>query len=210
MKAIIFDTETSGTNADINAILQLSYQIVDTATWQVLKEADHYFEWPTDGLVVEMGAIEVNGLTEEVIAEKQARQRAAGIPILNRHDAICEFLDDLAECDVCVAHNGKFDQKFIVATAKRENIIGLHEDGTAPSYWPRMADTMMDTVQLCKLPPKKPNPRYPNSYKWPRLYELADFLEIDYSDLNLHDSSADVELTKRCFRELCESMFYRF
>ncbi len=36
------------------------------------------------------------------------------------------------------------------------------------------------------------------------LCELADFLNIDRSDINLHDSNSDVTLTVRCFAHLVE------
>ncbi len=41
-------------------------------------------------------------------------------------------------------------------------------------------------------------------YKEPKLEELADVLGIEKSDLVLHQSSFDVELTKRCFRKIVE------
>lgn len=54
------------------------------------------------------------------------------------------FIDELIECDLCVAHNGEFDKNFINATARREGIY--------PFEWPPMIDTMKTTTNLCQLP----------------------------------------------------------
>ena len=186
MRILIFDTETGGINAWANDILQLSYQVIDGSTFQVLKEVNRYFPWPEDKYRVQWGAIQVNGLTEEYLATKE---------LSNRFDAINEFIDELEECDICVAHNGEFDKKFINATAKRE--------GNCPIDWPPMVDTMKTTTNICCLPS-----RNGCGYKWPKLIELAECLRIKTDDINLHDSSADVELTKRCFLYLLEKKFY--
>ena len=186
MKILIFDTETGGVNAWANDILQLSYQIIDGRTFRLVKEVNHYFPWPEDRSRVQWGAIQVNGLTEDFLAE---------LELSDRFDAMCEFSDDLAECEICVAHNGDFDKNFINATIKRER--------NTPIDWPLMIDTMKTTVNLCRLP--KSSGR---GYKWPKLIELAGCLRIRTDDINLHDSSADVELTKRCFIYLLEKKYY--
>ena len=64
MKVLIFDTETTGLNAGYNGILQLSYQIVETADWHIIKEVCHYFPWPENEWRVSEEAIAVNGLTK--------------------------------------------------------------------------------------------------------------------------------------------------
>ena len=188
MKILIFDTETGGINPLYNDILQLSYQIVNLNTRTVEKEVNHYFPWPEDKRRVQWGAIQVNGLTEAYLATKTLSER---------YDAVMEFYDDMAECQYIVAHNGDFDRKFIDATASREGIP------TTFKKWKTMIDTMKTTTNLCCIPCRKKE-----GYKWPKLIELAEFLEIDTDDINLHDSSADVELTKRCFMTLVDDGFY--
>lgn len=187
MNILIFDTETGGINCQMNDILQLSYQVIESDSFRVVKEVNHYFPWPEDKRRVTWGAIQVNGLTEEFLATKE---------LSNRHDALNEFIDDLIDCEVCVAHNGDFDKGFINATAQREGIYRFN--------WPMMIDTMKSTVDLCRLPCST----NPSKYKWPKLIELAECLRIKTDDINLHDSSADVELTKRCFVYLLKNRFY--
>ena len=49
-KILIFDTETGGVDAENSDILQLSYQVIDYGTQQVLKTVDKFFPWPEDNL----------------------------------------------------------------------------------------------------------------------------------------------------------------
>lgn len=187
MNILIFDTETGGVNCYANDILQLSYQVIDSRSFNVTKEVNHFFPWPEDKSRVQWSAIQVNGLTEEYLATKD---------LSDRHEALNEFIDDLLDCEVCVAHNGDFDKNFINATAQREGIYRFN--------WPMMIDTMKTTTELCRLPARGGR----CGYKWPKLIELAECLRIKTDDINLHDSSADVELTKRCFLYLLERKFY--
>lgn len=188
MRILIFDTETGGTNPYANDILQLSFQIVDGNTFQTIREVNYYFPWPENKYRVQWGAVQVNGLTEEFLATQV---------LSDRYEALNDFIDELIECDLCVAHNGDFDKNFINATARREGIY--------PFEWPKMIDTMKTTVNLCQLSSRGCG----RGNKWPKLIELAECLRINTDDINLHDSSADVELAKRCFLYLLERKFYR-
>ena len=76
MKILIFDTETSGLQAGYNVILQLSYQIVETSDWSVLKSVNHYFSWPEESFRVDDRAIEVNGLTKDFLSRQQLSDKA--------------------------------------------------------------------------------------------------------------------------------------
>lgn len=188
MKVLIFDTETTGLNAGYNVILQLSYQIVETVDWHIIKEVCHYFPWPENEWRVSEEAIAVNGLTKNFLSTKQ---------LSDRHDALCEFVKDKDSVDLIVAHNLEFDKKFIIADCKEANVK------YAASGWEFSYDTMKRTTSYCAIP--KP---FGNGYKWPKLSELASCLGVDYSDLRLHDSTADVELTKRCFQKLIKRGIY--
>lgn len=186
---MVFDTETGGLNAEENDILQLSYQIVDRNTLKVVKEVNQFFPWPADKSRIQMGAIKVNGLTESYLARKV---------LSNRKDAITRFFQDMGNCSFIVAHNGEFDKKFINATASREHVLYV------ANQWPLMIDTMKTTIDLCRIPQRSGK----SGYKWPKLIELAECLRIKTDDINLHDSSSDVELTKRCFIFLLKNKFY--
>ncbi len=62
---------------------------------------------------------------------------------------------------------------------------------------------MKRTTNYCQIPKD-----WGNGYKWPKLTELADCLGVDYSSISLHDSSGDVELTKRCFKQIIVAGLY--
>lgn len=190
-KAIIFDTETSGLTSGFNVILQLSYQIVDLTNWNVLKEVNHYFDWPDEEYKVEPEAIFTNGITQEFLEDQV---------ISDKFVALDDFFIDLEGCDLAIAHNLSFDKDFIIEDSLEELVIIDPEE----REWPICIDTMVDTTDYCRLLPKKNG-----EYKWPKLSELASKLSVKCYDLKLHDSRSDVELTKRCFKKLCESGFYK-
>lgn len=188
MRILVFDTETSGLNPQWNVILQLSYQIVDSDSWATLKTVNHYFPWPENKARVTQEAINVNGLTEEVLASKQ---------LSNRKIALEEFVTDKDSCDLLVAHNLEFDKKFIIASCREEGVK------YANSGWLKSYDTMKRTTSFCQIPKA-----WGSGYKWPKLTELADCLYIDYSNIPLHDSAGDVELTKLCFESIVAEGLY--
>ena len=188
MRILVFDIETSGLDPQWNVILQLSYQIVDSDSWVTIKTANHYFAWPENKARVTQEAITVNGLTEEVLSGKQ---------LSNRKTALEEFVSDKDSCDLLVAHNLEFDKKFIIASCREEGVK------FASSGWSQSYDTMKRTTNYCQLPKD-----WGNGYKWPKLTELADCLGINYSNISLHDSSGDVELTKRCFEQIIAEGLY--
>lgn len=188
MRILVFDTETSGLDPQWNVILQLSYQIVDPDSWATIKTVNHYFSWPENKARVTLEAINVNGLTEEVLAAKQ---------LSNRKAALEEFVADKDSCDLLVAHNLEFDKKFIIASCREEGVKFVS------SGWSQSYDTMKRTTSYCQIPKD-----WGNGYKWPKLTELADCLGVDYSNISLHDSSGDVELTKLCFEQIIAEGLY--
>ena len=188
MRILFFDTETSGLDPQWNVILQLSYQIVDSDSWATLKNVNHYFSWPENKARVSYGAIEVNGLTEDFLA---------GQKLSERKNALEEFVKDKDSCELLVAHNLDFDKKFIIASCREEGVK------FANSGWAQSYDTMKRMTNYCQIPKD-----WGSGYKWPKLTELADCLDIDYSHIALHDSSSDVELTKQCFKKIVNQGLY--
>lgn len=179
-KALIFDTETSGFGYTKYDILSLSWQVIDLHSWSKLSEGDVYFDWVSDDRVQPI-AIKTNGLTKEKLAELGTIDRAEGMKI---------FKEALTDVDLVVAHNASFDKTFVDETVKREGLPSIE--------WPVFFDTQNSMTTFCRLPKKD------GGYKNPKLKELADVLGIEKNDLALHQSSFDVELTKRCFRKIVE------
>lgn len=109
-------------------------------------------------------------------------ERLRKLGTIDRKKGMEMFSEAVANSDLVVGHNVTFDIRFVDATIER---LGMN-----PIEWPTVFDTM------------KPMSKYFG--KWPKLVELVDFLEIDDNDIDYHQSSSDVEVTKRCFRKIAE------
>ena len=188
-RIVIFDCETSGLDCEKNVMLSLSFQLIEFEKISekgclitVIERADYYFEWPEDNERITHEAIAVNGLTKERLAE---------LGTTDRMTALLAFLDALSRARMAVAHNASFDCGFIDSAAADIDI---------QVKWPRIYDTMERMTNKCKL--------YwydgAHKYKWPRLSELADCLNVDVSDIEFHFSASDVEVTKRCLVKIIE------
>lgn len=188
-RIIIFDIETTGLIPGRHCILQLSYQVINYAKWRVIKTVNHYFDFPEDPSRVDEFAIFKNRLNKQYIDSQKT---------FNISEALRKFFKDLEACQLAIAHNLEFDKAFLERSALEYGIDSVKN-------WPYQIDTMVDTINFCKLYPK-----VNNEYKWPKLNELALKLDVKYNENNLHDSKYDVELTKLCFRKLCKIGFYQF
>lgn len=185
---VVFDTETSGVRAGRNVILSLSWQVLDSEL-NTVSEQTRYFDWPEDISRVEQGAININKLTRTRLAELGTIDKAKGLE---------EFADVLTESSMLVAHNAKFDISFVREEMKENNLEANNIRKLA------VFDTMVDMTLYCKLPLNGHHHGI-GGYKYPRLSELADFLNIDTSDIDFHQSAADVEVTVRCLRNINKS-----
>lgn len=194
---MIVDTETSGLNELWNSMLQLSWQVVDVETWQVLSEHSLYFKWPANKERVSPKAIAVNGLTAGRLEELGTTHLVVALYMLYQ---------DVKSCSQLVGHNISFDMDFILHAVytlrEKSKFSFLNELVDAISNIPHYC-TMRETLNLCCILSEKGVQGSP--YKYPKLSELAQFLQINFSDLSLHNSSDDVEMTKRCYRKLMEN-----
>ena len=188
-RILFFDCETGGLDCKENDMLSLSYQLIELqrigredgdCSAKVIDRGDFFFEWPEDEDRVTEDAIDVNGLTRERLAE---------LGTTARRTALIAFSEALAQARMAVAHNAAFDCDFIIAAAAEADV---------QLKWPRIYDTMTRMTDYCQLFWYEGAHRY----KWPRLGELAEILEVETSDIEFHLSSADVEVTKRCLLKI--------
>lgn len=114
------------------------------------------------------------------------RNRAEGVPI---QDALSIMTSHIDTAHTLVAHNLKFDHAVVCAEMIRS--------GIAPTTKPAKRCTMLESVDLCKIP----HPKKKGYYKWPKLEELHQFLFGKTFD-NAHDALADVKATASCFFEM--------
>jgi len=198
MKILFIDSETNGLPTNRWApftstemwphVIQLSWQIIDTNTWAVLKTENHYLKpraiWNKD-------AERVHRIPESIASEK-GKDPAEVLAILH---------SDLQTSQCIVAHNLVFDKTAILAEVQRGWESGKIQ--TQPSqFWKNVKElcTMTTTKQFVGI--KFPNS---NDIKFPRLDELYNKLfnkPYDISGAELHNANNDVSCLVMCYREL--------
>ena len=145
---------------------------------------------------VNEGAAVVHGLTVERLAKLSSGKKF--------FDVIEEVIPDFGAASLLVAHNIKFDLTFLAAEAHRWG-FSLTEILKIDRVC-----TMHDTTYFCKLPGKH------GSYKWPRLNELLECLNIQIKEVEdfcrnvfgdfegFHDSRFDVAATYLAYKMAVE------
>ena len=93
---------------------------------------------------------------------------------------------------IIIGHNIDFDVSTLMKAHFSKTIF------TTPKFC-----TMNSTVDLCKLSKLGPSSKY-KGYKWPKLFELGNKLDIVFDLDKFHDSKYDVEITKQCFLKLLQ------
>lgn len=188
MKILFLDTETNGKPLNYRSAIndirnwpratQISYQICDLETQEILKEVDRLIKpngWtiPADRFFVDQGMS-----TERSLAE--------GVDI---EGVLDEFILDLSECEIMVAHNVAFDYPVILCELIRANKKGINKTTV------RKICTMNESVDFCQLPSPY------GGFKWPKLTELHQILfGRDFE--GAHNSMVDVDICRKCFFEL--------
>ena len=205
MKVIIFDTETTGlpksrqslvTNTEEwPHIVQFSYIVYDMLANKLEKVVDSIVKLPTEILIpIESSAI--HNITKEISDEH-------GVPI---KEVINNFVKDLAECSMLIAHNLEFDMNMLIVELLRMNREAeLIEDESTVELNNSAYETIMKIGKYCtmKETEKKCNikaiSKSGKEYtKFPTLSELHYFLFKSYPK-NIHNSLNDILICLRCF-----------
>jgi len=123
MKVLFFDTETNGLPKNRYApytstemwphVIQISWQIVDTDSWQVIKEEDHFLK---PRAVWDKEAERIHQIPES-IAKNFGKDPVDVFKLLK---------DDLLLCSSMVAHNMTFDKTAIMSELQRLYISGQY------------------------------------------------------------------------------------
>lgn len=198
MLVIFLDTETNGLPQNRYApytstemwphVIQISWQLVDTNTWNVIKEEDHFLKpraaWNAD-------AERIHQIPES-IATKFGRE-----PL----EVFRKLHTDLLTCNAIIAHNMAFDKTVIMSELQRLYINKTY-DISPVQFWNKLNEvcTMVKTKQYCGLKFKDGK-----DLKFPRLNELYLKLfgsEYDISGADLHNAKHDVGCLVMCVKEL--------
>lgn len=169
---IIFDVETNGMKgSSVLSISAIKLKINDSfEKWEKVDEYNRFY-YRNPGESINYGAINVNGLTDEVIKEKRINIKYPE----NFNEDIGSFEKFCSGVDHFVAHNIKFDESFI------------------PFKLEKKFDTMLENIDEVKSSWNSKT----NSYKWPKLIECANFYKVPFDDENFHESLYDVYITGR-------------
>ena len=186
MKALIFDTETTGMvkwklppeHASQPDLIQLGMLLVDTDDWVVRCRHSMLIQL-AEGVSIEPGAREAHGISEADCARY-------GVVAL----VACSLFNQLCmQADMIVAHNMSFDRS-IMATA-------LYRLGNKPNRMDgkRILCTKEASTDILKLPGQF------DSYKWPTLAEAYHHFTGE-EIVGAHDALVDSEACLEILRGL--------
>ena len=179
---IFFDVETNGkigsSVLSISAI-KVNYNF-DTDKWTKISEYDRFY-FRNEGEPIDFSAVNVHGLTDEIITEKR---QGVNYPTTFKED-MDDFFLYCQDTSHFVAHNIRFDRSFIPFPLKNQ------------------FDTMMENADIVKA---GINENY-RTYKWPKLIECAKFYNVPMEEEQLHESLYDVLITFRVFYKMTKNPF---
>ena len=186
MKALIFDTETTGMvnwkqppeHPGQPDLVQLAMLLVDRDDWSAKNQVSFIVQL-APGVRIEPEAQATHGIS----ADDCERYGVAPVVAVSLFNQLC------MQADVIVAHNISFDQSIM--------LTALHRLGNKPNRMEGKAlvCTKEATTDVLKLPSKY------NSYKWPTLaeaYRHYTGLEIE----GAHDALADTQACLTVYRAL--------
>lgn len=187
MKLLIFDTETTGlpNNKRQSAlskpnnwphIVSISWVIMESKTSEIIKVNNHIIK--PIGWTVPQESTRIHGISHDMAVQKGE----------DLSTIIRQFMSD--PCDMIVAHNIEFDMNVLT------NAI-VWDLGMEPPMFPQEICTMKLSTNICKIPGKY------RDYKYPSLKELYFHVFSKYPDESrLHGSLYDVtvlcEVVKNC------------
>lgn len=184
MKYVILDTETTGFNSWEEQIAQLSYIILNE-NYEI--ETSKNFFFTVDSM--SPGAERVHGLSIKKLHELSNGKQFK--------DSANEIFNDISRSTI-ICHNVAFDIPFINEELSRVDLkSGISDTICTMNYY----------TDICKIP------GYYGDYKWPKLTEVLDYKDIEYSyisektkdifkleyDCGAHDSRWDVAATYEIF-----------
>ena len=188
IKYIFLDSESNGLpreprlgvsfTSNWPRMIQLAWIVTDE-NGNVLKRQSHII-YPQGFNIIEPIA-KLTRITTE-------RAQCEGVDL---YSVLTEFMEDVNDAKLLIAHNIDFDKRVVGCELYREN---MDYDSLLNKS---MVCTMQKSTNFCAIPSNSNHP----GYKWPKLEELHMKL-FGTTFSGAHDALADVEATKKCFFEL--------
>lgn len=180
---VVFDTETGGLDPLKNALLEVSFFLVDSKNFKVLDKLDFLVK-PYDSLTVTKGALDANGIS-------MAEVEADGLEKKEAYKRIVAFLKkgnngkSAFTRPILVAHNTPFDLGFMDA------LFSGFNDSIFNYCTKQYICTQLETKKLEVLPNLK-------------LKTCCEYFGIDL--INAHRASGDVAATVKLLEALITRM----
>ena len=115
------------------------------------------------------------------------------------NEGIIDFMNDIRECELIVAHNSNFD----IGCLKNEFLLrGFPINYNRELDFKKVLCTMKSTIEYCKIPFQDKSRKSNSSFKWPKLEELYYTIFRETPDIILHDALNDCIITQKCVRYL--------
>lgn len=206
MRALIFDTETTGlpetriiSPDTLNLwphIVQFSYTIYDVCLNEIVVIKDFIIK-VEKGVIISEESVKIHGITNK-ISEKKG---------INLTLVLKEFFNDLQQTDVLVGHNVSFDINMVKIELMRliysSDINLTYEERKFYKHnlyyltnQSKIVCTVKESVDICNI---KAIDKFGKEYlKYPKLVELHQFLFGSIPN-NLHNSLNDILITLRCY-----------
>ena len=188
IKYIFFDSESNGLpreprlgvsfTSNWPRMIQLAWIVTDE-NGNVLKRQSHII-YPQGFNIIEP--------IEKLTRITTERAQCEGVDL---YSVLTEFMEDVNDAKLLIAHNIDFDKRVVGCELYREN---MDYDSLLNKS---MVCTMQKSTNFCAIPSNSNHP----GYKWPKLEELHMKL-FGTTFSGAHDALADVEATKKCFFEL--------
>lgn len=159
MLNIFLDVETTGLDKSYNQIAQLSYIIADSD--MNIINAKNFFLYVD--CEVDPGSSAITGLTKDKLVALSGGTKFK--------DIANEVAFDLRD-NTIICHNSKFDMGFI---RKEFSSIGVEFNEFAPDEVLCTMDHYTDVLRI---------PGYYGRYKWPKLVEVLDWLNVSSQFVN--------------------------
>lgn len=183
---LFFDTETTGKPKSFNASFKDldNWPRITQLAWQVYNSDGELFKSFSSLIIPDKWEIpKEKFFIDNNMSTERCKKEGIKIEL-----ALNNFLQEIENCKYILAHNLNFDLNVCASEMFRLGLFSINK--------PIKVCTMLATTDIVQIPSA-----FNNSFKWPSLTELHNFLfNCDFE--GAHDALDDVNAMAKCFFEL--------